>query len=207
MAIRYAVNMGRNKVHDAATADAILVVAERLAEAEGVDAVTVRRLAEEVGATTRAVYSTFGAKDALLAALGVRAFEILGTLVRRVSITDDPADDLVRVGAVAFRDFARQHTGLFGIGFDPAATPSRIWSAVEPANAEAWRVLVDRVERLGLGQPAAKLALQFHAMCEGLAVNELRGNLGPPRTAKAVWRQGLAALVAGWQRTEDGLAT
>lgn len=192
--------MGRNKLHDAATADALLVVAERLVDTEGVDAVTVRRLAAELGTTTRAVYSTFGGKDALIAALGIRAFQLLGTFVRRVPLTDDPTDDLVQAGATAFRDFARRHTGLFRVGFDPIATPPQIWSEVQEVNTEAWNALLQRVERLGLHQPAETLALQFHALCEGLAINELRGNLGPPRTAKAIWKQSLAALVTGWMR-------
>ncbi|MFN2562437.1 MAG: TetR/AcrR family transcriptional regulator [Jatrophihabitans sp.] len=196
--------MGRLRVHGAATADALLVVAERLVETEGVNAVTVRRVAEEAGTTTRAIYSTFGTKDALLAALGIRAFELLGAFVRRVALTDDPAADLVRVGAIAFRDFARRHTGLFRIGFDPVATPPQIWSEVAQVNAQAWQALLARIERLGLGRPIEPLALQFHALCEGLAVNELRGTLGSPRAAKALWRQALTALVSGWTGTAAG---
>jgi AcrR family transcriptional regulator len=193
--------MGRNKVHNAATADGLLVVAERLVDTEGVDAVTVRRLAEELGTTTRAVYSTYGGKDALLAALGIRAFEVLAAFVRRVALTDDAAADLVQVGAAAFRDFARRHTGLFRVGFDPIATPPQIWSEVRDVNADAWHALLQRVDRLGLEQPTPTLALQFHALCEGLAINELRGNLGTPRAAKAIWKQSLAALIAGWTRS------
>lgn len=192
--------MGRLKVHDATTADGLLVVAERLVDTEGVDALTVRRLAEECGTTTRAVYSTFGGKDALIAALGIRAFEVLGAFVRRVALTDDAADDLVQAGATAFRDFARRHTGLFRVGFDPVTTPPQIWAEVQEINTDAWHALLQRVERLGLDQPTATLALQFHAVCEGLAINELRGNLGPPRAAKVIWNQSLAALVTGWTR-------
>jgi len=194
--------MGRLKVHDASTADALLAVAERLAETEGVGAITVRRLADEIGTTTRAIYSTFGTKDALIAALGIRAFELLEISVRRGALTDDPVQDLVYAGATAFRDFARKHTGLYRIAFDPVATPPQIWSQVAPVNADAWDALVQRVARLGLDGPVEPLAMQFHAMCEGLAINELRGNLGPARAAKSIWTQALTALVSGWTKVE-----
>jgi len=79
MRFRYCVNMGRRRIHDEATADALLDAAEAILEAEGLEALTVRRVADEVGTTTRAVYSSLGSKDALLTGLGMRAFDLLGT--------------------------------------------------------------------------------------------------------------------------------
>lgn len=201
--------MGRARLHGDVTAAALLTSAERVAEAEGLDAVTVRRIADEVGVSTRAVYSTFGSKDELLAELGVRAFELLAAAVRRVRVTDDPAADCVRVGAVAFRTFAREHPGLFRVGFASLATPPGIWAAVAPSNRAAWSALTARVERLaGAGQLGERTvesaATAFHCLCEGLAINELRGNLGPARTATLVWRDSLTALVAGWSSTGGG---
>ena len=48
------VNMGRTRVHDEATAAALLQAAEKIAETEGLQALTVRRVAEKTGTTTRA---------------------------------------------------------------------------------------------------------------------------------------------------------
>ena len=52
--------MGRPRLHDARTASALLDEAERIVEAEGLDALTVRRVAAAAGTTTRAVYTAFG---------------------------------------------------------------------------------------------------------------------------------------------------
>ena len=73
--------MGRKRVHTEATAAALLDAAETIAQQQGVDALTVRRVADEAGTTTRAVYSTLGSKDLMLAQLGVRAFYHLGAQV------------------------------------------------------------------------------------------------------------------------------
>src|SRR5215212_10855269 len=97
--------MGRPKEHDEQTAAALLDAAERIAERDGLTALSVRRVANEVGTTTRAVYSLFGAKEGLVAALGARAFDLLGASVAALPTTDDPAADLVRAGLV-FRGFA-----------------------------------------------------------------------------------------------------
>lgn len=209
MTLRYAVKVGRTRVHGELTASALLDRAEVIAYTEGADALTVRRVADDVGVSTRAVYTTFGSKDGLLAALGVRTFDLLGTGVRRVRATDDPAADLVRVGAVAFRDFARNHHGLFRVGFASLATSPDVWTQVAPANRDAWSALLERVERLeagGLlgGRTVDAAATAFHCLCEGLAINELRGNLGTPRKAATLWRDSLTALVSGWSTADAG---
>src|SRR5215831_13984535 len=75
--LRYCADMGRPRLHDARTASALLDEAERIVEAEGLDALTVRRVAASAGTTTRAVYTAFGSKEALVIALGARGFDLL----------------------------------------------------------------------------------------------------------------------------------
>ena len=106
--------MGRPR-HQPRTADELLDAAERLIEAEGVGALSVRRVAEAAGTTTRAVYSLYGSKDGLVAALGRRAFELLGEGVSEVPATDDPAADLVEAGISVFRRFSLEHPSLFRV--------------------------------------------------------------------------------------------
>src|SRR6266536_2358768 len=101
--------------HDARTADALLDAAERIILEGGIDALSVRTVAARVGTTTRAVYSLFGSKERLMAALGVRAFEMLGAGVAALPTTADPAADLVAAGTTVFRRFAVEHPALFRI--------------------------------------------------------------------------------------------
>ena len=72
---------GRNRVHDDAAAEALLDAAELLLDAEGVSRLTVRRVAERVAVSTRAVYSTLGSKTGMIHGLGVRAHATLGSMV------------------------------------------------------------------------------------------------------------------------------
>jgi len=109
-------------------------------EVEGLDGLSVRRLADRAGTTTRAVYSSLGSKEALLAALGVRAFELLGEQVAAVPRSQDPAADLVTAATLGFRHWVLEHPALFRIGFQhqvsiPHDVRLRIGGSAERASA------------------------------------------------------------------------
>jgi AcrR family transcriptional regulator len=193
--------MGRPREHNADTAQALLAAGERLAEREGVDALSVRRLANEVGTTTRAVYSLFGSMDGFVVALGARAFELLGGAVAALADTKDPVSDLVAAGLV-FREFSLSHPSLFRIAVQRTAVPTDLVAQFRPAAVAAMAELERRVARVhevdGLGgRSVHDAASQFHALCEGLAALELRGMLDGAG-AEAFWRSALSALVAGF---------
>ncbi|HEU4841752.1 MAG TPA: helix-turn-helix domain-containing protein, partial [Ilumatobacteraceae bacterium] len=59
-------------------ADRLLEAAARVLAEEGRDAVTARRLATEVGASTMAVYTHFGSMDELLLGLWREGFRRFG---------------------------------------------------------------------------------------------------------------------------------
>src|SRR5215471_20617774 len=115
--------MGRTRVHDEATGAALLEAAEKIAETEGLQALTVRRVAEKTGTTTRAVYTSLGSKQALLSGLGVRAFDMLTAIVESLPPASDPAADLVAAATLGFRRFALDHPALFQIGFQETSMP------------------------------------------------------------------------------------
>ena len=139
--------MGRPREHNADTAQALLAAGERLAEHEGVEALSVRRLANEVGTTTRAVYSLFGSMDGLVVALGARAFELLGGAVDALAETKDPVADLVEAGLV-FREFSLSHPSLFRIAVQRTAVSGDLAAQFRPAAAAAMAELARRVARL-----------------------------------------------------------
>ena len=197
--------MGRPRRYEQSTADALLDAAERILESDGLETLTVRKVAEAVGSTTRAVYTVYGSKDALLVALGSRAFDLLRREIEAQPTTDDPAADLVEAGVAVFRRFAVEHPALFRIGVQRTLpNPALAASFREPAR-QALAGLRTRVERLetagGLGDFAvADAVAAYHALCEGLAALELRSLL-PSGEEPELWRAALAALVRGFART------
>jgi AcrR family transcriptional regulator len=188
--------MGRPREHDERTAAALLAAAERAVQDGGIDALSVRGVAADVGTTTRAVYSVYGSKDGLVAALAARPFELLRDGLESVPVTDDPAADLV-AAALMYRRFSKEHPSLWALGMQYVGSDTVRMVAWESLN-----LLKERVGRLaeaeGLhGRTVDQATLQFHALCEGMAAVELRGR---PEVSdwEAMWRQAFAALVAGF---------
>jgi AcrR family transcriptional regulator len=201
--------MGRPKLHDEHTAAALLDAAERIVEADGPDALSLRRLGEQTRTATRAVYSVYGSKDGLVAALAARGFDILRDGVAQVPTTPQPDRDLIEAGLV-FRRYAVDHPSLFRIAFQNQPSGLRTMPAVRDAVTDALDVLKRRIARLDdaglLGDCSVDEAtLHFHAVCEGLAALELRGTLSSD--PKRLWRQGLGTLVHGLAQQGRGTPT
>src|SRR5690349_4835253 len=170
--------MGRPKQHDDATRDALLAAAENLVERGGAAALSVRAVADEVGTTTRAVYSTFGSKEGLVTALARRSFEMLRDAIAELPATKDPARDLVQAALTVFRPMAVEHPSLFAIAFLRVALEVEMGSEVVQASREGYELLTERVRRLHEsellgGRSVASATAEFNAMCFGMALTEL----------------------------------
>ncbi len=105
--------MGRRRVHGEQTRLALLGAAELLVARDGVAALSVRSVAEAVGTSTRAVYSVFGSKEALVRGLATHAFELLMQAVDATPLTEDPVADLQAALVSGFRPYAVKHPDLF----------------------------------------------------------------------------------------------
>ena len=194
--------MGRPREHDQRTGAALLDAAERIVAADGLGAVSVRALADEVGTTTRAIYSLFGSKDGLIAALGARTFDLLAAAVDALPTTRDPGADLVEAGVNGFRRLVLEHPALFQLGIQQTHATDEELVEIRAAAARAWTVLQARVTRIQqqgrLGTRSVdEAATAFHALCEGLAALEIRCAF-PARAAEHLWRDSLTALVEGF---------
>jgi AcrR family transcriptional regulator len=204
--LRYDVKtVGRPREHDETTRALLRAAAERLVAQGGPDALSVRSVAEEAGTTTRAVYSLFGSKDGLVAALAQTAFELLHDEIDRLPETSDPAADLVAIGTRVVRGLVTEHPALFRIAFQRIAGLHPEPQLVD-ARERAWDQLQGRVQRLkdaGLlgDKPVPDAARELNAMWEGLANAELRGDvlrIMPRGEAERAWGEALTTVIHGF---------
>lgn len=193
--------MGRPKEHGEETRERLLETAARLLAEEGAGAVSVRRLADEVGTSTRAIYSLFGSKEGLLSAMYRQGAETFTRLHQAVPASEDPVVELLPL-ALAYRQSALEQPNLYGLLFEravPGFCPTQ--EDAEYAKRSLYRVLdtVRRCIRLGRFPDADPVATttQMWAMVHGLASLELQGALGPPEVADAAWRGAISAMTAG----------
>jgi AcrR family transcriptional regulator len=146
----------------------------------GQDGLSLRKLATAVGTSTMSVYTRFGGKPQLLAAMHREGFERLGRALADVPDTGEPLHVLAGVGR-AYRRAALASRSLYGLMFGPPP-PGLVVSAEDAAAAEAtYRPLVDAVRRCvdaGVlrGDPDG-IALHLWAVAHGMVGLELAGRL------------------------------
>ncbi|HEV7962272.1 MAG TPA: TetR/AcrR family transcriptional regulator [Actinoplanes sp.] len=158
----------------------ILRTARELAEAEGWDAVTTRRLAEQVEYSQPVLYSHFAGKDAIVAAVAVDGFVELAAALHQAA---GP-----RALATTYLDFAREHPALYDAMF---SAPSSLVFAAEETPA-ALKEAFGEVRRV-VGGDETRTEVFWSAL-HGLATLE-RGRRLRPEHAD----QRLAALTEAFQ--------
>jgi AcrR family transcriptional regulator len=97
----------------------ILDTARRIAETDGWDAVTTRRLAESIEYSQPVLYSHFAGKTDIVAAVALEGFTELAARLRECagsSVGGRAAETLTAV-AEAYLDFAREHPAVYNAMF------------------------------------------------------------------------------------------
>ena len=196
--------MGRPRVHDDTTRAALLSAAGRIVAEEGPAALSLRRLAETVGASTQAIYTLFGAKDGLIRAMHREGFATLDRHLDGVAPDDDPAAHL-RALALAYRDSALAQPHLYDVMFGcpfPGFVPSDDDQELALGTLERLRAALHQHTRAGAlaGRDPDRLTLQIWALVHGLASLELKEALGDAEAAEAIWTEAVDAMLVGLSR-------
>lgn len=173
----------------------------RILAEEGPAALSTRRVAQDTGVSTTAVYNLFGDKAGLVREMFVAGFERLGEAFAAAPRTADPVADLLSLGH-AYRASARANPHLYELMFGrpvrefqpDAETGARIRGTFEALTAAVARCVDE-----GAFAPAAAydIAVQLNAVVHGLSSLELRGALGSEDEADAHWERTLASFVRG----------
>ncbi|MEU4801962.1 TetR/AcrR family transcriptional regulator [Actinosynnema sp. NPDC023587] len=196
--------MPRPKTHDDALRVRLLDRAGELLSTEGPGALSLRRLAADVNTSTTAVYSLFGGKPALLDALYEEAFRRFGDRLAALPATDDPVEDIIRLGLV-YRASALADPQFYLVMFSkviPNFTPS---AETDAAAADTFLPLVENVGRaVGCGMfvaaPHDQIALALWGVVHGLVSLELNGNLPPGVEIAPAYERAIRACADGWRR-------
>jgi len=179
------------KTHTVDLATQLVDAAGRILADEGVGALTLRRLAQTAGTSTMAVYTLFGDKPGLLAAMYREGYRRLGaTMAAAAEGVDDPLEALVRYGR-AYRSAALANPHLYDLMFGrpvPAFSPDE--DAQQVADS-TFRPLVEGVQRcldagVLVGDDAERVAFHLWAVSHGMVSLELAGHLPNDRAARDV---------------------
>ncbi|GII77761.1 TetR family transcriptional regulator [Sphaerisporangium rufum] len=158
--------------------DLILKTARTLAESEGWDAVTTRRLADEIEYSQPVLYSHFAGKDAIVAAVALEGFTELAARLRAATPADEPRATLEGL-ARAYLAFAEENPALYDAMFTMAVDlPFGQDDTPEPLRA-GFQALLSGVARFaGRGDPEILTEVVWSAL-HGLIALSRAGRLPP----------------------------
>lgn len=194
---------------DADTRAAVLVAAARILREEGPAALTVRRVAEQVNASTKVIYTRFGGKDGLLDALYLYAFEGLGAVLSDCLDVTEPTDRLRRM-CMAYRGYALAEPALYNIMFGDLG---RAYEAPPASRRQAWRTFHALNGTVAACLPAARateadpITRVLWSAMHGAVGLELRGVLGDPAACEAVFAGAIDAVFTARDVARQRLST
>jgi len=172
--------------------------AAKLLLEEGESALSMRRLAAEVGCSAMAPYRHFADKEALIAAIRTQACNRLADALDGVAKNDrhraaDIGDAYVR--------FARENPAAYRLMFDLEQPDTAAYPELAVAAARARQSMSGYVRELVeagvlVGDPV-ELGYVFWAAIHGLIVLDLAGRIPPDPGFDALRRRTLGALMRG----------
>jgi AcrR family transcriptional regulator len=171
--------------------------AARVIATEGRAALTLRRVADEVGTSTMAVYTNFGGMPGLRRAVRLEWFSRLGAELEALGQTDDPVADLALLGLAYYRKaIASSH--LYRASF----LDHPLDAADAAAGTEAFASLVRTVERcIAAGRfdetDPRMLATEFWALGHGIIALQL-AQLVPVEDAVRALKDAVFRLFRGF---------
>jgi len=151
--------------------DAVVEAAARIADAEGLEAVTLARLAAGLGVRTPSLYSHVGGLGDLRKRLAARGARELADAMQEAA-AGRAAGDALRAVAAAYRDYARAKPGSYAAAQRAADLPA-------DEGARAVRVFAAVLAGYGLsGDEAIHATRAVRAALHGFAALEAGGGFG-----------------------------
>ncbi|GFG55780.1 TetR family transcriptional regulator [Mycolicibacterium agri] len=171
----------------AARRQLIISTARRLAESEGWDAVTTRRLSTEIEYSQPVLYKHFAGMDQIADAIAIDGFDELAEAVRAArSGADTPRGALLSV-ARAYLDFARDHPAVYDAMFT-RTTALRFAAEDTPAALKtSFAELRQAVTLVADDQDADGLTEVFFAALHGLVTLSRAGRLRPDHESERLF--------------------
>ena len=192
------------RLADPAMRSQLVEAAARRLDEHGREGLTVRSLANDVGASTQVVYTHFEGLDDLVAEVWREGYRRFAVALDAPAITDDPVADFMEQGW-GYRHFAHSNPHLYRVMFGEGLVqvPQGRTEDAEAASATFVQLLV-RIERcVAAGRWVVEDVWTagdvIWGMVHGLVLIELPGYhefLG--RSPLATYEQALRVLAVGW---------
>jgi AcrR family transcriptional regulator len=175
--------------------DRVVAVAADMADAEGLEAVTLARVAAELGVKPPSLYNHVEGRDGLVHGIGLLGLNEIAARLRDAAVGRAGTDALVAT-AEAYRTFVKEHPGRYAAGgISPPSDPEH-----EAAGAAVLDILRNAMRAWDLSPDEEVHALRaFRASVHGFATLETAGGFGIKVDLDASFTRMITALAEGLQ--------
>jgi AcrR family transcriptional regulator len=181
----------------------IISAARQIAELEGWSNVTVRRLSDEIAYSQPVLYSHFGSRDEILAAVAIEGFQELGLALEKARRRPKRGDPVESVAA-AYLEFAASSPALYEVMFSLSLSVPFGQAATPPELRFAFSQLLELFQ--GQSSKSEVITELFWASLHGIA--ELtRTKRFPPSRQKERVRTLVEVFTHQTDETAQGLKT
>jgi AcrR family transcriptional regulator len=172
----------------------VVDAAARIADADGIDHVTLARVAAELGIKPPSLYNHVKSRDALLRELSLRGLRELGQALTQAAVGRSRDDALLAVSR-AHRGYALEHPGLYAATI--RAPDDDDHERVEAADAPL-SVVLAVLAGYGLeGEEAIHAARGLRSALHGFSSLESSGGFGMPTDREESFELMVGTLAAG----------
>jgi AcrR family transcriptional regulator len=172
----------------------VVRAAAALADAEGIGAVTLARVAAELGVRSPSLYNHVDGLEGLRRGIALLALGELGAALREAATGRAGEDALVAL-AQAYREYARAHPGRYPL---TQYLPQPKDPEVDAAAGAVVQIVVDGLRAFGLaGDDAIHAVRGFRAAIHGFVSLEAGGGFGIPVDVDESFRRLVSVLAAG----------
>jgi AcrR family transcriptional regulator len=178
--------------------DVVVTAAAQIADADGLDAVTLARVAASLHVKPPSLYNHVAGRDGLLRGVALLGLDELAAKLREAAIGRSGADGL-QATAQAYRAYVLAHPGRYAAGAIAAPAPDDLEH--QAAGAAVLDVLRGVLRSWSLDEEQTLHALRgVRSAVHGFASLEAAGGFGIKLDLDASFEHLVAALAAGFGR-------
>jgi AcrR family transcriptional regulator len=173
---------------------AVVELATTIADREGLDAVTLARVAADAGVRPPSLYNHVDGREGLLHALALRGVRELGAAMQAAAV-GRAGDDALHAAARAYRDYARAHPGRYAAA---VRAPDPDDEELAAAAGEVVRTVTTLLRAWDLPEPETVHAVRaIRSALHGFVALEAAGGFGIPVPLDESFERLVSAVAAG----------
>ena len=176
---------------------AVVNAAAQLVNEEGVEALTLNRLAGKLGIQTPSLYNHIDGLPGLLQELALLNTHLLGECLAKAAIGRSGPQALMEV-AQAYRAYIKENPGLYLASLRASRNQQPVNSLLESAEGRVVEIVLAVMTSFGLaGEDALHAVRALRSLVHGFSTLELAGGFGLPLDCDESFRRLLKMLVKG----------